>query len=915
MKRFSFILILLIIAVSGILIAFSREINNKLHIEKPEVLQNMQAHPIGYLMEEGKVYNVLYPFLNEMEEFAMEDSVTVFNNEASFTLYMDKKDIEGLTYEIINPLTKESLYSNEPSDIIKGEDGVNAEIKLPNLTKSTRYVLKVMAKNGNMNIYYYQSFYIGDNNQKEVLSAIRQIHSFMFEGDKEYKKYIGGEDEGSFYWANKNSSEKVLMWDTVKDYVKMNEPVPEIISYNPSTQAYEIRMRFTVATRKDYEFEYWDFTETYTATAPNGKVKINSFERYGNKKNQPYFDGERLQWVLDQGYEGNESQAILSDSDQYVAFVYKNEVWLLDKTYNEITKVFGFDILDSDYIMDEGDQHRIKLLNIDDKGNIKYLVYGYMASGDFAGYNGILKNTYSHKKLDNEATLFVKLGIGYQELEYYIENASYYNADNEQFYMTIKDELYSIDFAKNNFTKKMELPSNSYYSEDGIIYAYDSKLKENIGVQLIDLTSSKVSVENTKLVMFQNTFTRVIGTIDNGLIIGTYSLKNTYQYLDGSVFYPFDAIMIVDSSGDVIEKLTPEKNTYYQEVSINKQEGLISASTFRLSKNTSANPTASKVTYEKINNRTIYTFNKENHVTPSVLNNEIIEGMNHIFINQSSTSLNEDLVHIATNSRKKYVLLDATLQTENLVYEVYNKNKLIGVGKSIDEALRMTSQNASTILYENTGAQRKAIFSASKQASSIMLEVPIMAQKPELIRGCEVTALAMFLSYYKQENVSKIILSEQLRKDETPKTLVDGMINFGDMHKGFVGSVSNNSQPGLGVYVEPIYDLASTYVDNLYNITGASFDQVLLFVGEGRPVWVITPVNYNKISDRVIQNWLTPSGYMEVSFLEHSVVIVGYDDNYVYLNDPQQGRVIKQPRVAFQVGWENQGSQALVVLN
>jgi uncharacterized protein YvpB len=53
---------------------------------------------------------------------------------------------------------------------------------------------------------------------------------------------------------------------------------------------------------------------------------------------------------------------------------------------------------------------------------------------------------------------------------------------------------------------------------------------------------------------------------------------------------------------------------------------------------------------------------------------------------------------------------------------------------------------------------------------------------------------------------------------------------------------------------------------------------------------------------------------MEVTYLEHSVVIVGYDETYVYLNDPQQGRIIKQPRISFEIGWENQGSQALVVL-
>ncbi|PKM51535.1 MAG: hypothetical protein CVV02_06260 [Firmicutes bacterium HGW-Firmicutes-7] len=915
MKRF-FFLIFLIIAVSGVLIAFSRDINTKIHIEKPEVLKNMQAFPIGYLMDEGKAYNILYPFLNEMEAFSMVDSVTVLNNEATISLYIDEKDIGSLSYEIIDPLTKESLYKKELYNIIKEEKGVKAHIKLIYLDPSKRYVLKVVAKRGDMNIFYYQSFYIDHNNQSDLLKAIRQTHSFMFEGNKDYKKYIEGEgNDGLFYSANQNASEDVLMWNTITDYVKMNEPIPEIISYTPSTGIYEVRMRFTVATRKEYEFEYWDFNEFYTATTLNGKVKINSYERKGNKKNEPYYDQNRLQWILDKGYKNNESETILSANNQFNAFVYKNEVWLLDKKYNELTKVFGFDILDSDYIMDEADQHRIKLLDIDDKGNVKYLVYGYMSAGDFAGYNGILKNVYNHKKLDNESALFVKMGLSYLELEYYIENASYFNSGDESFFMNIKEELYAVNFDKSTFTNIMSLPSNSVYTEDGLIYSYDPKLKENIGIQFIDLTSKSIE-KKMKLVMFQNKFTRVVGSIDRKLVLGTYSLEKTYQLLDGTVFYPFDELSIVDFSGKVIQSVTPDQETYYQDVIFNKQEGLISASIYTLNKRISSNPTASKVSYEKLKSETIYQFNKENLLSSSILNNELLDGMNYIIINQEGISLKDDNVPIATNSRKKHVLLETSLKNDYHVYEVYtNKKEIIGVAKEIDEALLMTRNDASTILYENTNGQRRAIFSSQEHPKSILINVPIISQHPELVRGCEVTALAMFLSYYKAESISKMVLSQQLKIDETPKTIVNGITNYGDMNKGFVGSQSNKSQPGLGVYVEPIYELASTYVDNLYNITGASFEQMLMFVGEGRPVWVITPINYNKVSDNLLQYWQTPSGFMEVSFLEHSVVMVGYDENYVYLNDPQQGRVIKQPRIAFQAGWENQGSQALVVLN
>ncbi|MBC7960476.1 MAG: C39 family peptidase, partial [Vallitaleaceae bacterium] len=180
---------------------------------------------------------------------------------------------------------------------------------------------------------------------------------------------------------------------------------------------------------------------------------------------------------------------------------------------------------------------------------------------------------------------------------------------------------------------------------------------------------------------------------------------------------------------------------------------------------------------------------------------------------------------------------------------------------------------------------------------------------------CEITVMAMFLSFYTGENMDKLTLAPKLRRDETPQTVVEGVVSFGDMHKGFVGSLDDRTKPGLGVYVEPLYELAKEYVDDVYDITGSRFEQVLHFVGQGSPVLVITPSNYNIVPQSMIQTWKTASGYMEVTFKEHSVLIVGYDEQYVYFNDPNTGRQNKQAIDAFQAGWEHQGSQALLVVH
>lgn len=910
MKRILVLLMILSIVVSGILIVFSNDIKNAFSIEKPEVLQKLQVNPIAYMVEDNQTYNFMYPFYNKMEPFYIDETIAIWNGSSSITIRIDGTHTENIAYAIIDPLSEQELQRDivANSDLTVTDTGIIIRIMPVELEKEKRYLLNVEAEIDGKKVDFYQSIIIGKDNQKVLLETLTKAHTLMYQGDSDYKQYIKGSGNGgAFYDANQDSAEDVLAWTTIKDFVKMNEPIPEILSYNPKTGSFQVRLKYVIAMRKAYDFEYWDFIEVYSGTIHQGDVKIIQHERKGNKKNQPYFDDESLQWVLDEGYNREENASIISENGSYLAFVYKNEVWLLNKNYNELTKVFGFDALDSDYIMDEGDQHRIKLLELDNKGNMKYLVYGYMAAGDFAGYNGIMINEYQHKKLENESLLFIKLSKGYNVLEYYIEHASYYNEDDNLLYLALQMGLYQIDVKEGSFKQVMELPSDMSFSKDGMLYANNSRNKENLSIRFIDLTSSKIDVDGEQ-VLLENTYIRTIGSIKEGLIIGTYHLQDTYEHLNGTVFYPYNTVYLVEPSGKMSLLAQAEEQTFFQDLVINKQEGVISTGVYYLDQK------GGKVTYKKTDERILYQFEPVQAVIDKIIINKVINNQNTIRISHSSTSLNEENIPIASNVHKKYVMLDTHLTSERSFYEAYNGNNLVGVSSELAEGLQLSATKNVTRLYAVNNGVRELIYDQSALPSTIMIDVPIMAQRPELIRGCESTALAMFLSYYADSEISKIEVAEKLRRDDTPKTIVNGMISFGDMHKGFVGSMTDRVKPGLGAYVEPVYDLAKEYVKGVHNITGASFDQILNFVGNGQPVWVITPANYNKVSEYVIQHWITPSGYMEVTYLEHSVVIVGYDETYVYLNDPQQGRVIKQPRISFEIGWENQGSQAMVVL-
>lgn len=197
-------------------------------------------------------------------------------------------------------------------------------------------------------------------------------------------------------------------------------------------------------------------------------------------------------------------------------------------------------------------------------------------------------------------------------------------------------------------------------------------------------------------------------------------------------------------------------------------------------------------------------------------------------------------------------------------------------------------------------------------SSSPLINAPLIDQRPELVRGCEVTSLAMLLQTAGIK-VDKLTLAKQVKKDPTPKTDVKGMIHYGNPNIGFVGNMYDLNEPGYGVYHGPLMALAQSYLGNrAIDLTGMSFDIVLNQLREGIPVMVITSTTFKKIPASDWQTWETESGPIKVSKKEHAVLLTGYSNNRLYLNDPLRGKKNEVTnRDAFIQAWKQFGSQAI----
>lgn len=181
------------------------------------------------------------------------------------------------------------------------------------------------------------------------------------------------------------------------------------------------------------------------------------------------------------------------------------------------------------------------------------------------------------------------------------------------------------------------------------------------------------------------------------------------------------------------------------------------------------------------------------------------------------------------------------------------------------------------------------------------LPVPLINQNDPadggaLPNGCEATSLTMVLRYA-GANVGKGTVFGKIPRSTDPNA-------------GF---------NGMGVYHSPIAATGQQIINeqhlpvHIVDYTGKSLDEVLeSTVGRGRPVQIVTNATYRPLPYKVDLTRVPPD--------EHSVVIVGYDQNTVTIRDPLLARnnsypnsngTVTLPRSTFEAAWQQMGSQAI----
>lgn len=219
----------------------------------------------------------------------------------------------------------------------------------------------------------------------------------------------------------------------------------------------------------------------------------------------------------------------------------------------------------------------------------------------------------------------------------------------------------------------------------------------------------------------------------------------------------------------------------------------------------------------------------------------------------------------------------------------------------------------------NEAKVEREVVVKEKETSYRISDVPMVLQLPDYHNGCESASSTMLLQYYGYN----ITLPEVIEEVPiVPLEYKDGRLYGADPNEAFTGSMSSR---GYGIYAKPMVDVLKSIIKDqngkhqVKDLTGSSLEDLLTYVEMGHPIQIWATASLQTYEQSAKQQWYVKTldgEYTDEKITfpvsEHCLVLIGFDEEHVVLNNPLQGLTIWD-KDAFETAYEGMGSQAIMI--
>lgn len=535
------------------------------------VKQSSATFPIMTVRTQGYDINVLHGYNSNLKASLNRESVTPIGIDKQIQLIIEENEtnVRKLRYELRKVNDSALMESDEISVLEDTKEGTIATLTFSSsIEQRQEYALKVTAitKEGKKIHYFTHMKYYGDESfLKEKIDFVMDFHNSTFKSNKldEISSYLElsySAENNDYASIDITSSKEKVGWGKLQPEV-VSEVVPTIKEFNIETAAVCLDY-FVKLSPKNGDEQICKVKEFFRVRYSGGRMYLLKYDRDLETLFSPkYVDAKSNQIRLGIG-DKSHKQVVYAEDHSRIAFVTAGELWSYSVTENTMYRVFSFRGDGTDYIRAGYDQHDIRVISIDEQGNMDFVLYGYMNSGDYEGCVGMLWYKYYAGEQRMEEQVFIPMETTYQILKENLDSFMYVN-DAQVFYFSVQNVIYYYDKVSKQIKAVVKNVADGDYcyveGEEGGLLAWqgDSDNLKSQEIILMDLDTKKKQSIKTK----ENEHIQLVGSIDSNIVYGISSVKDQSIEADGSVLEPMYKIIIADKEGKVLKEYK-ENNIY-----------------------------------------------------------------------------------------------------------------------------------------------------------------------------------------------------------------------------------------------------------------------------------------------------------------------------------------------------------------
>ncbi len=505
---------------------------------------------------DGTLANRMYGYRQEMQVDFNRDSLTPVDTTRKISLAIKSFDqeISSLSYEIRTSDGSKVIENQTVKELRQTEDYLRASIQLStdNMLMNQEYSLRIQLDLEDGPAYYYTRIIQRSrlNTEKYVAFVDSFYQKCINQDAAELTNYVESDSSVSnsnLTTVNIHSSLSTITWSNLSPKIT-RMGIPIIKDVNETTGSVSLQYQIS-AQDTDGNTELYEVEEFYRMRYTQSRVMLLDFER----NTQQVFDGKLPvadSQGLNLGVVSKNIQYVSNPSAAIVAFVQCGDLWSYSHSASKATRIFSFRKDQDSDERDDHAEHDMKILRVDESGDMDFVLYGYMNRGPHEGYVGTAVYHYSSVQNAVEEKVFIPSTLSYEFLKQDLEKLSYVNENNQLFLLT-EGRLYQVDIEEQTYHVIQENinPECFKASQNNARAAWTNDLNPNGANSLteIDFETADTRTIKTK----KGELIKILGFMNEDMIYGYANEEDVVTDSKGQTIFAMNRIKIEAFDGTV----------------------------------------------------------------------------------------------------------------------------------------------------------------------------------------------------------------------------------------------------------------------------------------------------------------------------------------------------------------------------